>query len=128
MSERIVVVYYNDDFSHQEDKPLDLVLSWLADGEAELARMPRPTRKQPDRTRLVYRYKGPRKAAWAEALECRGLSARMPAVVTELAAEGVGAFTAFADAWHGQTTPAFRALRSLPAGIKLLVNPMTAPA
>lgn len=129
MLDRWTELYFENDFGRSERKPLELVLKMLEDGEVEEARMPRPTRRHPDRTRLVFRWKGPREDAWAAAFERRGLSAQMPPSVT------VGSVVlnrpdchAFVDAWHGHITPAFRGLRSIPAGIRLLVNPVVASA
>lgn len=118
MLDRYTELYFGNQFEKNERRPLSLVLKMLEDGEVEEARMPRPTNKRPDRTRLVYRWKGER------TFDHRDLSAQMPPCVTELAAEGIGTFTALADSWRGHQTPAFRRLRNLPVGVRLLVNPV----
>lgn len=91
--------------------------------------MPQPTRRNPDKFRTVFRWKGKRDAYWVGALERRGLSAQMPPSVTEGSVLfDRGDCHAYVDAWYGHTTPAFRGLRSLHASLRLLVHPVTAPA
>jgi hypothetical protein len=83
-------------------------------------KMPWPTKKKPERTRTVYYWTGIPDSR----IRLHDMSAEMPPCVTELAAEGVGAFVACADAWRGHVTPAFRGLRSIQAVTRLLINPM----
>lgn len=128
MLDRPVELFFGADFGHCERKPFELVLQMLEDGEVEEVPMPQPTRRNPLKFRTVYRWKGSRTPVWSAAFERRDLSAQMPPCVTELAAEGVSTFVACADAWRGHTTPAFRGLRSIQAGIRLLINASTAPA
>jgi hypothetical protein len=82
VDERKAPVYFGDDFSYSENKLYELILVWMQEGAVVEVDMPAPTRRNPGKTRKVYKWTGEKMQ------EFRDDSAIMPPRVTVLNAEG----------------------------------------
>ena len=98
MADRMAVVFMDNDlesFECPENKPYEQIQQWMEDGEVIEVRMPTPTRRNPLKFRMVYKYMGRRPLH-----KIRDESATMGPRVIEQAMQGSSRHKAIVKAWR----------------------------